>query len=76
MMELKDGSSPEIKQRHYDNVIESMMKALDATLDKEKVEDEDDIDAIDREGYQFKTNIGWQDNAKQPRKYGKIIEDI
>ena len=65
MLELKDGSSPDIKQRHYDTVIESMMRALNATLDMEiDAAEEDEIDAVEKGGYQFKTNLRWEDNAK------------
>lgn len=34
MLGLKDGSSPDMKQKHYETVIESMMQALNSTLDQ------------------------------------------
>ena len=61
MMGLKDGSSADLKQKHYQTVIESMMAALNSTLDQEQMEPEkDEYDAIDQDGYQFKTNVGWE----------------
>jgi hypothetical protein len=64
MLDLKDGSSPDIKQKHYENVISSMMDGLNATLDKEPKQDEYDIDSVDPEGYSFKTNVSWEDTVK------------
>ena len=42
-----------------------MMAALNSTLDQEKMEPEqDDYDAIDQDGYQFRTKVGWEHTAK------------
>ena len=76
MSSLKDGSSPDIKQKHYQNVIESMMAALNSTLDQEKEPIEDELDAIDKNGYKFRTNVGWEHTIQQPKKFGKVIEGI
>ena len=34
MLALKDGSSPEIKQKHYNNNLKGLMAALNDTLDR------------------------------------------
>jgi len=36
MLSLKDGSSPEIKQKHYNNNLKGLMTALNDTLDRFK----------------------------------------
>ena len=78
MSELRDGSSPDLKQKHFVTVIESLLSALHQILDDSKDASQDDLDEInqiDKDGYQFKTNISWEDKVtKRPLKHDKLMK--
>ena len=68
---LRSGSSPEIKSKHYSNVVESLSHALDKTLDKIGAFDEqvkDGFEEVDPNGYQFKTQLSWEDSVRGAEK--------
>ena len=52
--DLRDGSSPDLKHRHFEKTIEGLMDALGQTLDKGNPEENGGkfgIDEVDRNGY-------------------------
>lgn len=68
---LRSGSSPEIKSKHFTNVVESLSHALDKTLDRIGAFDEqakDGFEEVDPSGYQFKTQLSWEDEVHGAEK--------
>lgn len=81
MLELRDGSPPEIKQKHFVTVIDSLLNALHQILDDTSISKDDDpldeINKIDKEGYQFKTNISYLDKVnRKPLSYDKEMRQM
>lgn len=78
MLSLKDGCSSDLKQKHYLNNLDGLMDALNTILDKSNdmkaSQEEDEYDAVDPKGYQYRTKINWQDDMEKPLSQEKIFD--
>ena len=68
--DLRDGSSPDLKHRHFEKTVEGLMDALGKTLDRGDPEESNglNIDEVDRDGYQFYSAQNYNDTAGPPSK--------
>ena len=69
---------PDVKQKHYINVIESLLQALDQVNGKSDQDAEgfDEINDFDKSGYQFKTQVSWEHTVGSPKKTENVLKQM
>ncbi len=66
LLSLKDGCSEDLKHKHYMNTLDGLMHALNETLDRGKMKQNESLeDALEDDeeeaGYSFRTKTSWED---------------